>query len=113
MIIGPYLLLALLAWCHRGNQRRTQALLILNVLLALGGLGIFAAETADYRSTIADFVANDPGRGAEYIQASIQRVALFAVPALQWLVTVITAGALFLQSGLDRRHARRASGQVR
>lgn len=107
VIIGPYFLLALMAWCHRGDQRISGTLLLLNVLLALGGLGFFAAETSDYRTTVSDFVMRDPDRGAEYIQARFQRTALFVVPALQWFVTLIAAGALFVQGTWASNHVSR------
>ena len=109
VIVGPYLLLALFAWRHRGDQRATRTLLTLNVLVAVGGVGVFAAETSNYRSEVADFTARDPGRGADYIQARIQRIALFAVPALQWFVTLLAAGTLLAQAGLVRRHVGRNS----
>lgn len=98
VIIGPYLLLALLAWSRRSDQRVSRALLALNVLVALGGVGVFAAETSDFRTQVADFTARDPGRGAEYIQARIQRMAIFLAPALQWSVTLLAAGALLVQT---------------
>ena len=97
VIVGPYLLLALLAWSRRDDQRASRSLLILNVLVALVGLGVFAAETSDFRTQVADFTARDPGRGAEYIQARLQRTALFVVPTLQWLVSLMAAGALLVQ----------------
>ena len=97
VIIGPYLLLALLAWSRRDDQRASRSLLILNVLVALVGLGVFAAETSDFRTQVADFTARDPGRGAEYIQARLQRI-VFVVPALQWLVSLMAAGALLVQT---------------
>ena len=98
VIVGPYLLLALLAWSFRSDQRASQSLLILNVLVALGGLGVFAAETSSYRKQVANFIAHDPGRGAEYIQARIQRMAIFLAPALQWSVILLAAGALLVQT---------------
>lgn len=100
IIVGPYLFLALLAWRSQSDQRTSRTILILSLLLAFGGLWIFAAETSDYRAEVAAFIARDTGRGAEYLQARFQRTALFIVPAVQWFVLLMAAGALLLQAGL-------------
>lgn len=101
-IVGPYALLALLAWRHRDNPRTSRTLLLLNVLVALVALCVFAAETSSYHSEVAAFVTRDPERGAEYIEATIQRIALFVVPAIQWFVSLAAAGSLLVRAGVHR-----------
>lgn len=102
VLVGPYLLLALLAWSRRHNPRDSRTLLVLNLLVAVVGLAVFMAETSSYHAAIADFASRNPDRSVEYFRERFPRTALFAIPALQWLVSLTAAVALLIQTRFSR-----------
>lgn len=87
-LVGPYAWLALLAWRRRADRRTSRALLFLIVFLTALGVYCFAAETRGYRAEVA-------ARPDRPMKDLVQRVALFIVPPGQWLLTLVTAVAVF------------------
>jgi hypothetical protein len=84
--IGPYLLLALFAWWHRGRRAASWVLFAVAVGLSAWGLWVFGMDSYRYHS--------------EPHYRMIQRMDVFVVPLWQW--------AVVLAVGLALRVSRRA-----
>jgi hypothetical protein len=76
-IVGPYLLLAFLAWWHRHQTKGSWALLALAVMIASGGLYIFGNHSCSWHT--------DP----QFQKA--QSMAIFLVPLGQWAIVLFVA----------------------
>lgn len=72
LVIGPYFLLSVLAWCHRHRLRAARAILVVAVLCALVGLTVWAIDSYRYHTE------------ARYRQ--LLRIEGFLVALAQWLV---------------------------
>ena len=74
-IVGPYLLLAALAWRRRGRPTASRAMLAVAVGLSAWGLATFGWHSYRYY--------------AEPQYRAVQNMALFSVPLLQWAVVLL------------------------
>jgi len=81
-IVGPYLLLAALAWRHRGRPAASRATLAVAVGLSAWGLAKFGWHSYRYH--------------AEPQYRAVQNMALFSVPLLQWAVVLLVGLVLLL-----------------
>ena len=80
-ILGPYLLLGLLAWWQRGESLVSWLLLTVTFLLATWGVYLFGLDS--YRSQ------------TEWEYRMAQRLTVFLVPLLQW-AAVLVVGLVLL-----------------
>lgn len=87
-VVGPYLLLALLAWWQRGRSKTSWALLAVAVGLSAWGLATFGWHSYRYH--------------AEPQYRLAQNMALFSVPLLQWAI-VLLVGLVSLLVRLNSR----------
>jgi len=74
-VLGPYLLLGLLAWWQRGESIASWFLLVVTVTLATLGVYLFGLDSYRYHT---DF---------EYRMS--QRMTVLLVPFLQWAVALV------------------------
>jgi uncharacterized membrane protein len=74
-VLGPYLLLGLLAWRQRGKAIASRVLLAVAVVLAAWGLYLFSLDSYRYHTV------------AEY--RMVQRMTVLLVPLLQWAAVLL------------------------
>ena len=93
-IVGPYLVLALVAWLQRGKLAASWTLLAVGVGLSAWGLFVFGEDSHRYHT--------------EPHYRKIQRMAVFFVPLLQWTVVLLVGAAgwvVWYQSSHDKSPA--------
>lgn len=98
LLVSPYLFMGLIAWCSREQRRTSMVLFIFVSFLALVGLYLIGSESYGYQSSLKTHP-----RGPEYAKTRYQRMALFLVPALQWLLALVVGAAVLVQLVIDRR----------
>jgi hypothetical protein len=81
-VIGPYLLLALLAWRQRGQPAASWVLLAVAVGVSAWGFYILGEDSYRYHT--------------EPQYRTLQRMAVFFVPLLQWAVVLVVGFALLV-----------------
>jgi len=88
-IVGPYLLIALVAWLQRGKLAASWTLLAVAVGLSAWGLHVFVEDSYRYQT--------------EPHYRKVQRMAVFFVPLLQWALVLLVGTTLLVwhQSSLD------------
>ena len=74
-IVGPYLLLASLTWCHRGLWKGSWTLLAIAVIISASGLYIFGNHSYRWHT--------DPQF------RKVQSMAIFFVPLVQWAIVLL------------------------
>jgi hypothetical protein len=84
-VAGPYFFLALLAWRRRAIAARSRLLLVLAVLTASGGLGVFGF---DYIRFLNEAANNRTSHSHPFFAPLIQWGAVLAV----WIVLAIQEG---------------------
>jgi hypothetical protein len=74
-IVGPYLLLASLAWCHRGLREGSWTLLAIAIGISAWGLFVFGDHSYRWHS--------DPQF------RKVQSMAILFVPLVQWAIVLL------------------------
>src|SRR5262249_39783694 len=93
-LAGPPLFLALLVWRRRDHARRSRALFVVAILLAVGGLGALGYNLYRF-NTDAEFRKTPNMLG-------------LIVPLVQWGIIMAIWLCLVVQEGLEKRAARQA-----
>jgi hypothetical protein len=88
-VVGPYLLLASLAWWQRARPAASVVLLIIVVALSAWGIYVYGEDSYRYHT--------------EPRYRMVQRVAVFAVPLAQWLIAMVAWMILLAVWLLSRR----------
>jgi hypothetical protein len=89
-VLGPYLLLGLLAWGHRGKAIVSRLLLAVAVVLAAWGLYLFGLDSYRYH-TVAE-------------HRMVQRMTVLLVPLLQWAAVLLVGLGLLGNWAIRRRY---------
>ena len=89
-VLGPYLLLGLLALGHRGKAIRSRVLLAVAVVLAAWGLYLFGLDSYRYH-TVAE-------------HRMVQRMTVLLVPLVQWAAVLLVGLGLLGNWALRRRY---------
>jgi hypothetical protein len=87
-ILGPNLLLGLLAWWQRGNPIGSWLLLAVAVILATWGVGLFGLDSYWYHT--------------DWQYRMAMRMAVLLVPLLQWAAMPVVGLVLLVAGELGR-----------
>ena len=79
LVVGPYAVIAVLAWWRRSSHK--ESMVLLAVVLLLGAYGLWSFGASAYRRQV------DPSYGMA------MDLSPLVVPALQWLAVTILAAA--------------------
>jgi uncharacterized membrane protein len=88
-VLGPYLLLGLFAWWHRGKSIVSWLLLALTVLLATWGVCLFGLDSHWYHT--------------DWQYRMTMRLTVLLVPLLQWAAGLVVVLVLFFAGELGRQ----------
>jgi hypothetical protein len=91
-VIGPYLLLGLLAWWQRGESIASWLLLAVTVILATGGVYLFGLDSYRYHT--------------DWQYRMAQRLTVLLVPLLQWAAVLVVGLALLWNWATTRMMSR-------
>lgn len=87
-IVGPYLVFASLAWCHRGPREGVWALLAIAIGISVCGLYTFGDHSYRWHT--------DPN------YRKVQSMAIFFVPLIQWAIVLLIGISLVVRAQISR-----------